>query len=465
MGSDDPDMGSVPDLAPDSSEADLVDAARRGDHGAWEALYRSVYPGLRAFMYRRVGAAHVEDAVSETMTRAVAGIDRFQLGPVGFAGWVYGIGRRVAADHYRRAGRQARQEEAAVRGMDLDGPAPLDSVLEDEDRAALRTAFGLLSADEQELLELRVVGGLSADAVAAALGKRAGAVRTAQYRPWPTCAASSRPRRARMAERPEDTRLLAALAQALSGDLPAPPPEGLTTLHAAVDRRVMGQSEPSPARPFGRLWEALGNLRWRRPAGVAAIVAGSVVAGGGVAFASGAPVPPPIRELATHLGLPVTPQTVVNVHNTESSLSKALQHTPTGNPGGTETVNSAISHYAGTLRRQVSELTPPERQSEDPKAQQLLNQAARQNDHGGSASTPGSRDGGDQSGARQDQNGRSGPQNGSTDGSHDSGSSRSGGDGSQQGAGGSGGLRYDTSGDHFSTTTAVMPRDRRDGSG
>jgi len=46
----------------------------------------------------------------------------------------------------------------------------------------MRAAFALLSADERELLELRVVGGLSAEEVAAALGKRAGAVRTAQYR-------------------------------------------------------------------------------------------------------------------------------------------------------------------------------------------------------------------------------------------------------------------------------------------
>jgi RNA polymerase sigma-70 factor, ECF subfamily len=182
MSSDDPDMGRAQAVPEDHSEADLVDAARGGDHAAWEALYRSVYPGLRAFMSRRVGAAHVEDAVSETMTRAVAGIDRFQLGPVGFAGWVYGIGRRVAADHYRRAGRQARQEAAAVRSIDPDGPAPLDAVLDGEDRDAMRTAFARLSLDERELLELRVVGGLSAEDVAAALGKRAGAVRTAQYR-------------------------------------------------------------------------------------------------------------------------------------------------------------------------------------------------------------------------------------------------------------------------------------------
>ncbi len=46
----------------------------------------------------------------------------------------------------------------------------------------MRRAFGRLTDDEQELLELRVVGGLSADEVGEVIGKRAGAVRMAQAR-------------------------------------------------------------------------------------------------------------------------------------------------------------------------------------------------------------------------------------------------------------------------------------------
>ena len=278
-----------------------------------------------------------------------------------------------------------------------------------------------------------------------------------------------------MPERLEDTVLLAALAEALSGDTPAPPPEGLAALRAAVDRRAMGQLVPERSGPSEWFRGQVATLRWRRPIGVAAIVAGSVVAGGGVAFASGAPVPPPIRELATHLGLPVTPQSVVNVHNTEARLSKALEQAPTSGGGVTGTVNSSISHYAGTLRQQVSELTPSQRQDEDRKAQQLLNQAARHDDQGSGHNNQGQNGNGQgHSGkghAGQNHNNQggdrgkgTGSQHGSTGGPNQSGGSGSGGGQNRQGAGAS--VRYYFPGAHFNgIAAAVSPRHGDDDNG
>ena len=49
-------------------------------------------------------------------------------------------------------------------------------------RPRSRAAFARLDPDERELLELRVVGGLSSADVAAALGKQPGTVRMAQMR-------------------------------------------------------------------------------------------------------------------------------------------------------------------------------------------------------------------------------------------------------------------------------------------
>ena len=162
----------------------LVDAARRGDELAWETLYRRLYPRLRSYLGRRVGYEHCEDAVNETMTRAVAGISRFELGEVGFDGWVFGIARRVAADHHRSAGRSRRQGEAAQRSADhiLSGEVPEEALVISEDHAHVRQSFSKLHPNEQELLELRVVAQLSVEDVAALLGKRPGAVRTAQSR-------------------------------------------------------------------------------------------------------------------------------------------------------------------------------------------------------------------------------------------------------------------------------------------
>ena len=92
----------------------IVDAARDGDQDAWETLYRGVYPRLHAYLARRVGYDRAEEAVSETMARAMEGIDRFTLGPAGFDGWVFGIARRVSADHYRREDRDERYKAAIV---------------------------------------------------------------------------------------------------------------------------------------------------------------------------------------------------------------------------------------------------------------------------------------------------------------------------------------------------------------
>jgi RNA polymerase sigma-70 factor, ECF subfamily len=171
-------------MGDEEDEADVVEAARTGDEGAWELLYRRVYPRLHAYLARRVGFIDAEEAVSETMTRAVAGIDGFTLGPSGFDGWVFGIARRVSADHHRRSDRSHRYMASTViaGGAVGVGPEPGEAILVAEEHDRVRKAFEELNADERELLELRVVGGLTAEEAAIALGKRPGAVRTAQSR-------------------------------------------------------------------------------------------------------------------------------------------------------------------------------------------------------------------------------------------------------------------------------------------
>ncbi len=165
----------------DPDETDLVTAARAGDEDAWEVLYRRVYPRLRAYLARRLGPLDAEDAVHETMTRAVAGLDRYRVGPAGFEGWLFGIARHVSADHHRHRTRVKRRPVATAPDPQASGE-PHEALVVSEEHEQVRRAFGALSADDRELLELRVVAGLSAEQVAAVLGRRPGAVRTAQSR-------------------------------------------------------------------------------------------------------------------------------------------------------------------------------------------------------------------------------------------------------------------------------------------
>jgi RNA polymerase sigma-70 factor (ECF subfamily) len=163
----------------------LVGAARRGDAGAWEALYRRAHPRLLAYARRRLPSDDVaRDAVSETMARAVRSIGRYRGEGGGFDAWLSGIVRHVVLDAQRSARRRGGVVAASAvvpEVVSLD-PGPEDVVVGSFEASAVRSAFVRLSPADQELLELRVVLGLSADEVAAVLGKRPGAVRMAQAR-------------------------------------------------------------------------------------------------------------------------------------------------------------------------------------------------------------------------------------------------------------------------------------------
>lgn len=177
-------MPAMSDPEP-SDQQRLVRAASGGDGAAWEELYRSIYPRLRAYFVRRVGAEFADDGISETMTRAVASIHRFRWSESGFDGWVFGIARHVSSDHYRHRDRAQRYRhiDGQLSTVSTNGTEPVDQELvTTHDQELVQKVFGELSAAEQELLELRIIAGLSAEQVGRVLGKRPGAVRTAQAR-------------------------------------------------------------------------------------------------------------------------------------------------------------------------------------------------------------------------------------------------------------------------------------------
>ena len=152
------------------------------DPDAWERLYADAWPVLWRFARTRlVTAEQAEDAVSETMVRAMAGIGRYCASPhrsSGVLGWMVGIERNVIHEIYRAAARL----RAVPFARDAIAGEPIDRLIAADEERAVRLAFARLPDDDRELLALRVVDSLDSVATARILGKRSGAVRMAQAR-------------------------------------------------------------------------------------------------------------------------------------------------------------------------------------------------------------------------------------------------------------------------------------------
>ncbi|HJU01541.1 MAG TPA: sigma-70 family RNA polymerase sigma factor [Actinomycetes bacterium] len=171
----------------------LVRDARAGDRHALGQLYDTYRDRVARFATGRLGDPEkAEDVTSETFEAVCRNLGSYRAG-TDFEAWLFTIAHRRVADHFRR--RYRRREVALDEVMPGDArsggaragavPAvagPEEALLAAERRAEVAGAFRRLRPDQQEVLALRVLGGLSAVQVGEVLGKSEGAVRVAQHR-------------------------------------------------------------------------------------------------------------------------------------------------------------------------------------------------------------------------------------------------------------------------------------------
>ncbi|QXC62748.1 sigma-70 family RNA polymerase sigma factor [Aquihabitans sp. G128] len=158
--------------------------ARAGSAEGWAELYVVARPQLFRFARLRLASdEQAEDAVSETIVRAMGAAERYRAGS-GVLAWLVGICRNVLHEAHRSGSRLQSVDPAGFveRATAVGDAGPAEQAVSRSEAGSLREAFALLSDTEQELLSLRVVVGLDAEAVGAVLGKRPGAIRMAQSR-------------------------------------------------------------------------------------------------------------------------------------------------------------------------------------------------------------------------------------------------------------------------------------------
>jgi len=118
------------------------------------------------------------DAVAEAMARVVASREKL-VGAVSPEAWCIGVLRHVVADAHRRTYRERARsvEPPSTSGVEVGEHLELG-----DEHQAIRSAFERLDESDRDVLQLRVIAGLSSEEAAEVLKTSPGAVRMAQSR-------------------------------------------------------------------------------------------------------------------------------------------------------------------------------------------------------------------------------------------------------------------------------------------
>jgi len=165
----------------EQEERELIERAKECDSSAFARLYEHYYQGIYNYVYFRTSdVSQAEDLTSEVFIRVLESIDSFTFRGLPFSSWLFRIARNMMVDYFR-----SHQEP-----VDLpleEGVLPAESgpgdVFETElTQQQLARALSSLTEDQQEVIILRFVDGLSPTDVAQVLGKSEGAIKSLQHR-------------------------------------------------------------------------------------------------------------------------------------------------------------------------------------------------------------------------------------------------------------------------------------------
>jgi RNA polymerase sigma factor (sigma-70 family) len=158
-----------------------VEAAGKGDPAALEGLYRGLAPAVLGYL-RAQGAREPEDLTSETFVGVVRGLRRFRGDEGDFRSWVFSIAHRRLLDERRSLARRPAETIPPTEIPDRAGGDVEDEALARMGARWASDAVARLTAEQRDVLLLRVLADLSVQDVARILKKSPGAVKSLQRR-------------------------------------------------------------------------------------------------------------------------------------------------------------------------------------------------------------------------------------------------------------------------------------------
>ncbi len=144
-------------------------------------LYQVYAPTLFEYIRRHTPDLNdAEDILAEVFTGALRQ-DLTTLTPGEQRAWLWTVARNKVNDQYRQGRRRQHvslESLGEIGEMLQDATTPEQLALQQEEVACLRSYLQRLSAEQQEVLQLRFIGGLRCTEIAVLLRKRDGTIRS-----------------------------------------------------------------------------------------------------------------------------------------------------------------------------------------------------------------------------------------------------------------------------------------------
>lgn len=160
----------------------LIKQAVAGDRTAFGEIYTLYLDAIYRYIYYRVGDTHdAEDLTEQVFLKAWKSIKTYKDQGIKFSSWLYRIAHNIVIDFHRKCAADARLEEDCKMEDEMQGQQ-FKQKQDLEEASALSQAIARLTDEQQQIILLRFIEGLSHAEAAQIMNKSEGACRMLQNR-------------------------------------------------------------------------------------------------------------------------------------------------------------------------------------------------------------------------------------------------------------------------------------------
>lgn len=164
-----------------SLDVDLVARAKRGETEAFGDLYERHVEAIHRYVFYRVGEADEAENLTQTVfLKAWEALGRYEQRALPFSVWLYRIAHNTVVDYHRTNRKDTSLDKQYSLHSEADSPEEVADQRQQAERLA--RAIARLDEEDQQIIALRFVSGLSHAETAQLLGQKENYVRVLQHR-------------------------------------------------------------------------------------------------------------------------------------------------------------------------------------------------------------------------------------------------------------------------------------------